>query len=63
MRYRLTAVKIVEVFQLGARNMTLIMWGCESAWEDETMQRPDYLSSLLQVYSIVFYVTPSVSSN
>lgn len=50
-------MRVVEVSRLGARNMTLIMWGCESAWEDETMQGPDYLSSLLQVYSVVLYVT------
>lgn len=56
MRYPITAVRVVEVSPLGARKMTLIMWGCESAWEDETTQRPDYLSSLLQVYHAVFYV-------
>lgn len=33
------------------------MQGCESAWEDETTQRPDYLSSFLQVYIVVLYVT------
>lgn len=51
------AVKAVEVSLLGARNMTLIMWGCESAWEDETAQRPDHLSSPLKDYSVVLYVT------
>lgn len=51
------AVRAVEVSLLGARNMTLIMWGCESAWEDETAQRPDHLSSPLKDYSVVLYVT------
>lgn len=57
MRYCITAVRVVEVSQLGARNMTLIMWECESAGEDGTTQRPDYFSTLLQVYSVVLYVT------
>lgn len=50
-------MRVVEVSQLGARNMTLIMWKCESSWEDETTQRPDYFSSVLQIYSVVLYVT------